>query len=89
MNKFVYVTIALGAFVGSTFALNCGHSLKGVAPAVVRLAAEDCVEIARMHGDSKTETICAKAEELAPLLDLILAARKKSVSDAGIDATMD
>lgn len=89
MNKAVYVAIALGAFVGSTFALNCGHSIKGVAPAVVRLAAEDCVEIARMHGDTKTETICAKAEELAPLLDLILAARKKSVPDAGIDAKMD
>ena len=89
MNKAVYVTIALGAFIGATFVLNCGHSIKNVAPAVVRLAAEDCVEIARMHGDSKTETICAKAEELAPLLDLILAARKKSVPDAGIDAAMD
>lgn len=85
MSKAVYVAIAIGAFVGATFAMNCGHSLKGVAPAVVRLAAEDCVEIARMNGDSKTETICAKAEELAPLLDLILAARKKSVPDAGMD----
>ncbi len=89
MNKFVYSAMFLGAFIGSMFALNCGHSLKNVAPTVVKLAAEDCVEIARMHGDSKTETICAKAEELAPLLDLILAARKKSVPDAGIDATMD
>ena len=89
MNKFVYASIFCGAFIGSMFALNCGHSLNGVAPAVVRLAAEDCVEIARMHGDSKTETICAKAEELAPLLDLILAARKNSTPDAGIDAAMD
>lgn len=89
MNKAVYVTIALGAFIGATFALNCGHSMKGVAPAVVKLAAEDCVEIARMHGDTKTETICAKASELAPLLDLILAARKNQGVDAGIDASAD
>lgn len=85
MSKAAYAAIAIGAFVGATFAMNCGHSIKGVAPAVVRLAAEDCVEIARMHGDTKTETICAKAEELAPLLDLILDARKKSVPDAGMD----
>lgn len=81
MKKFLPVFIAV-------FALGCGHSLKGVAPTVVRLAAEDCVEIAKLHNNGQVETICATAGELSPLLDAILAARKgeKSIAnDAGKD----
>ena len=86
MKSHAYFGMILGCLLPI---VACGHSFKNVAPSVVRLAAEDCVEIARMHGDSKTETICAKASELAPLLDLILAARKNAGVDAGIDAHAD
>ena len=86
MKSHAYFGMVLGCLLPI---VACGHSFKNGAPAVVRLAAEDCVESARMHGDSKTETSCAKASELAPLLDLILAARKNAGVDAGIDAHAD
>ena len=89
MNRKHIVAIVVSSFIAGTFALNCSSPLKQLVPAVVKLGAQDCVEIAKMEGNTKVEQVCATAEELTPLLDAILAARKKSLPDAGIDAQKD
>lgn len=86
MKTHAYFGMILGCLLSVTA---CGHSFKNVAPAVVRLAAEDCVEIARLHGNQSVETICATAEELSPLLDMILARRNEAAKKAAFDGGVD
>jgi len=52
----------------------------GTGPKVVKLLADDCVEIAQDKGVGALEVICATASELAPLLNLVMMRRQ----DAGV-----
>ena len=58
------------------FLLPSCAAFKSTAPAVVHLAAEDCVQLT--EGDVKK--VCATIDELMPFLDMILARRLQAAA---------
>lgn len=62
--------IALAAFLSTTSA--CGHNPVKVVATILDLAADVCVELARLHGNGTVETICATHEDVLPIIVDIL-----------------
>ena len=58
--------------IASSLLTGCGHDPKKVAATVVDLAADACVELARIHNNGLVETICATHDDVLPIVMDIL-----------------
>ena len=94
----IVVLFALAMAIGASFAVmldGCSASNAQMAGKVIKLGAEDCVELAQLHQDlpnastnwQKAESVCATIEDLVPLVPVIAATKQSRVQDAGADAT--
>jgi hypothetical protein len=69
----VYVASALVVGLVANAIMGGCSSARRVGPKIINIGAEECVEIAKEKGDSRTEKVCATIDDLVPFLDQILA----------------
>jgi hypothetical protein len=69
----------LGAVIGSAVIGGCA-STKRLTPKIVKIGADECLEIA---SDDDTKKVCATIGDLVPLLDEILAAQQARLAREG------
>jgi len=74
----VYVTIMAIGMAASGSCSSARHA--GIR--VVHLAAEECVQIARVNQQGTIEAVCATLDELAPYLEQIAAAQRAAAQRA-------
>ncbi len=86
----VTTTMLLVAATAGIAVSSCTPAQREAARTVVKAAEATCVLIEQRNGDA-TDEVCAKAEELAPFVRLILSSRRKPRTlDAGVvDAPAD
>lgn len=72
----------LGAVIGSAVIGGCA-STKRLTPKIVKIGADECLEIAN---DDDTKKVCATIGDLVPLLDEILAEQQARLAREGAAA---
>jgi peptidyl-tRNA hydrolase len=72
----------LGAVIGSSLVGGCATA-KRITPKIVKIGADECVEVANDEG---TKKVCATMSDLVPLLEEILSAQQARIAKEKADA---
>ena len=69
--------LSLGPLLACVAALSCscGSANKQIGPTIVKLAADNCVQIARLYENAAVETVCATALDALPIIMDIIGQR--------------